>query len=108
MATIINNVSLADGAITSTAVSNPNNVRIQTEITGAGAAEFVIQTYLVNDGSADVPLLDENSKEIKTKILGSDKVSVNIAGINSASLKVKLTPGAAGNAGAATVTTKEA
>lgn len=107
MATIINNVSLASGAITSTAVANPNNVRIQTEITGAGDGEFVIQSYVVNDGSADVPLIDSNDKEVIHKIVGNDKVSINLIAVNSASLKVVLTPGAAGNAGSATVKTFE-
>jgi microcompartment protein CcmK/EutM len=107
MATIIDNVSLADGEIISSAIANPNNVRIQTEISGAGAGEWVIQSYLVNDGSADVHLLDENNARITHKIIGNKEVSVNIIVINSASLKVRLTPGAAGNTGAATVTTKE-
>ena len=92
MATIINNVALTE-ARTSTAVSNPNNVRIQTEISGAEADEWAIQSYLVNDGSADVPLIDSNDHEITHKIIGNDKVSVNLIGVNSASLKVKLTPG---------------
>lgn len=107
MATIINNVALTESR-TSTAVSNPNNVRIQTEITGAGAAQWAIQSYLVNDGVTDVPLLDSNDKEITHKIIGNDKVSVNLLGVNSASLKVMLTPGTGGNSGSATVTTKEA
>ena len=107
MATIINNVSLASGAITSTAVTNPNNVRVQTEISGAGSDEFVFQTYLVNDGSDYVPLVDSNNKEISHKIAANDKVSINLIAVNSASLKVVLTPGYAGNAGSATVNTFE-
>lgn len=109
MATIINNVSLASGAITSTAVtSDPKFLRIQTEITGAGDDEFVIQSYLINDGIDDCPLLaGDNVTEVKHKIIGNDSVSVNFASINSASIKVKLTPGASGNAGSAIVTTKE-
>jgi len=110
MATIINNVSLATGEITSTAVtSDPSLLRIQTEITGAVDDEFVIQSYLTNDGTNYCPLLaGDYVTEIKHKIIGNDSVSINLASINSASIKVKLTPGAAGNAGSATVNTKEA
>lgn len=106
MATIINNVALTGGAITSSAVtSNPSLLRIETAITGAGADEFVMLTIKV--GASDLPLLDENYKPIQKKIKGNSSLSLNIAGINSDSIKVVLTPGAAGNAGSATVTTYE-
>jgi hypothetical protein len=104
MATIIDNVSLASGAITSDAVtSNPDMLRIKTVISGAEADEYVVLSVLVDD----VPMLNDKLLPFEKKIFENASLSLNFASINSASIKVVLTPGAAGHSGTATVTTYE-
>ena len=107
MATIIDGVALTE-ALTSTAVTtNPSYLRIQTEISDAEADEYVIQSYLVNDGITDVPLLNADNVPIQHKLNGNKKVSFLFQKINSVSIKVVLTPGINGNSGSVTVTTIE-
>lgn len=107
MATIIDGVALTE-ALTSTAITtNPDNLRIQTEIADAEVGEYVIQSYLVNDGVTDVPLLNSDNVSVRHKIAANGKLSIYFPKINSASIKVKLTPGPNGHSGSATVTTIE-
>jgi hypothetical protein len=104
MATIIDNVSLASGAITSSEITtNPDMLRIKTVITDAEADEYVVLSLLVDD----VLMLSDKLLPFEKKIFENASLSLNFASINSASIKVVLTPGAAGHSGAATVTTTE-
>lgn len=92
MATIIDDVSLAT-AVTSTAVTNPNNVRIQFEVSGATDEKMIaLVTYLVNDGTQDVALTDEDNAIVEHKITGNGAISKNLLVVNSASLKAKVSP----------------
>lgn len=99
MATIVDNQNLTDdlvdGKIESSAItSDPTLLRIQTEVTNSSSEDyFLFQTYQVNDGNGYADLLDENNRQIKHKIKGNDIVSINLLNVNSANIKVILTPG---------------
>lgn len=107
MATIIPGVSLGSGVITSSAIiSDPSQVRIHFDTTGATEGDYSIVTYLVNDGAADAPLTDENDCIVENKITENNPMSKNLIAVNSASIKVVVTP-KSGSTGTLTATTKE-
>lgn len=105
MATIINALALTTSR-TSSAVTNPNNIRIHFEITGAGSTDEAWVYYQTKDGASYAKLTDENDKLVYHKLQGNAIVSRNFIGVNSALMQVVVVPNA-GHAGTITVTTFE-
>ena len=92
MGKIVDNVSLAAGSITSTAVAPANNVRLHVVTSSIVDVKKEIKLNLkVKDGSANYAILtDDNDRPITISIFGNQEKSRNIFGINSASMIVEI------------------
>jgi hypothetical protein len=93
MATIVDNQNLTDdlvdGKITSSDVTDPDNVRVKFVVTNATSENYYFfATYFADDA----PLTDNFDNVIKHKIKGNDTVSKNFLSINAATFHVELTP----------------
>ncbi|WP_159522837.1 hypothetical protein [Sunxiuqinia indica] len=109
MPLIVDNLDLSTGEVLSTAVANANNVRIQWKISGAVDEKQVVELELLvsDDGGVNYEtLFDGADRPIRFKLAGNSAGSRNYIGVNSALLKVKVTP-EAGSVGNIDINTSE-
>lgn len=91
--TIINNVSLASGEITSSAVASVSDICVGVKVSSATSEEmFCFVRFKRSTGNIDDFVRDENGKIISMKIIGNGEFNFNLVGVNAVSFNVVVTP----------------